>query len=92
MFPLLHKDSIGGDNLERYNSDAFSGLVDKARATADPAAAGVLYNQAEKLALSDDAVIMPITNRASNLVFSAKVKNVHITPLGNVLYEGMTLG
>ena len=92
MFPLLHKDSIGGDNLERYNSESFSGLVDKARSTADAAGSGALYNQAEKLALSEDAVIIPITNRASNVVFSSKVKNVHITPLGNVLYEGITLG
>ncbi len=87
MFPLLHKASIDGDNLERYNSDAFSSLVDKARTTVDLTASGNTYADAEKLALSTDAVIMPTVNRASNAVFSTKVQNVKLTPLGFFNYN-----
>jgi oligopeptide transport system substrate-binding protein len=91
MFPLLHKASIGGDNLVAYNSDEFSGLVDQARAEADPAKAAELYAQAEKIALSKDIVLIPTVNRANNMVFSPKVKNFASTPLGFVLYQQMTV-
>ena len=91
MYPLLDTASIGGDNLERYTNPKFDDLVSKARATADPKAAAVLYAQAEKIALTDDAVIMPVVNRANNMVFSPKVKNMKVTPLGFVLYQDITI-
>ncbi len=91
LFPLLHKDSIGGDNLALYDSAAYSGLVDQARATTDKTAAAKLYNQAEKLALTEDVVIMPTTNRANNAVFSTKVQNVKSTPLGFFNYNQMKI-
>jgi oligopeptide transport system substrate-binding protein len=91
VFPLLHKSSIDGDNLARYNSDAYSALVDQARTTSDPAAAAKLYNQAEKIALTEDVVIFPTLNRANNSVFSPKVKNVKSTPLGFLNYDQMTI-
>ena len=91
MYPLLDSKSIDGDNLERYNSTKFDDLVSKARATADPKAAAALYAQAEKLALGEDVVILPIVNRASNIVFSPRVKNVSITPLGFVQYDKITV-
>jgi oligopeptide transport system substrate-binding protein len=91
MYPLLHKASIDGDNLARYNSDKFSGLVDQARANPDAAASADLYQQAEKLALSEDVVVMPTTGRFNNMVFSAKVKNLEITPLGFVQYQKLTV-
>lgn len=92
MYPLLHNDSIDGDNLARYRSDTFSSLVDKARTTADKTASANLYAQAEKQALVEDVVIMPTVNRANNMVFSPKVKNLKITPLGMVLYNEITIG
>jgi oligopeptide transport system substrate-binding protein len=92
MYPLLHKGSIDGDNLARYNSDKYSGLVDQARASQDKKASADLYAQAEKLALTEDVVVFPTVNRANNYVFSPKVKNLKITPLGFVLYNEITLG
>ncbi len=91
MFPLLHKASIDGDNTERYNSDAFSSLVDKARTTVDVKAAGDIYAEAERLALSTDVVVMPTVNRANNAVFSPKVQNVKSTPLGFFNYNEMVI-
>ena len=82
MFPLLDSASIDGDNLERYNSKAFDGFVSQARGNADLTAQGNSYAQAEKLALSEDVVIMPTVNRANNAVFATKVTNVKSTPLG----------
>lgn len=87
MFSLLHKSAIDGDNTPRYNSDAFSSLVDKARTTVDVTAASNIYAEAEKLALTTDVVIMPTVNRASNSVFSTKVQNVKLTPLGFFNYN-----
>ena len=83
--------SIDGDNLERYKNDKFDALVNQARATADPKGSAAVYAQAEKIALTDDAIIFPTVNRASNIVFSPKVKNLKITPLGFVLYDQITL-
>jgi oligopeptide transport system substrate-binding protein len=90
LFPLLHKDSIGGDNASAYNNDAFNKLVDQARATADPKASAALYVQAEKIAL-EDGVVMPTTVRANNMVFSEKVTKIEINPLGYILYNQATL-
>ncbi len=92
VYPLLHKSSIDGDNLARYNSDKYSGLVDRARETQDKNAASALYAEAEKVALTEDVVIFPTVNRSNNYVFSPKVKNLKITPLGFVLYNEITLG
>ena len=91
MYPLLHSASIDGDNLERYKNDKYDALVNQARATADPKGSAAVYAQAEKIALTDDAIIFPTVNRASNMVFSPKVKNLKITPLGFVLYDQITL-
>jgi oligopeptide transport system substrate-binding protein len=87
MYPLLHKSSIDGDNLARYNSDKFSSLIDTARTTADNAAAWKVYAEAEKVALSEDTVVMPTVNRANNTVFSEKVGNVKSNPLGFFNYD-----
>lgn len=90
LFPLLHKDAIGGDNASAYNNEKFNALVDQARATADPKAAAALYVQAEKLALEEGAV-MPITVRANNIVFAASVKSIPINPLGYIFYDQVIL-
>ena len=92
MFPLLHKASIDGDNLARYNSDAFSSLVDKARTTVDITAAANIYADAEKLALTSDVVVMPTVNRANNAVFATNIKNVKSTPLGFFNYNEFVIG
>ena len=91
LYPLLHSASIGGDNLESYSNPKFDQLVNQARGTADSKASAALYAQAEKIAVQDDAVVMPITVRASNFVFSPKVQNLKITPLGFILYQNITL-
>ena len=91
MYPLLHKASIDGDNLARYNSEKFSGLVDQARTSSDKAAAAELYTQAEKVALTEDIVIILTLNRAGAAVFAKNVKNVQRTPLGFLNYDQMVV-
>jgi oligopeptide transport system substrate-binding protein len=91
MFPLLHKDSIEGDNLARYNSEKFSGLVDQARTSADKTKAADLYATAEKVALNEDVVIMPTLSLRGGAVFGPEVKNVKRTPLGFLNYNEMTI-
>lgn len=70
LFPLLdtasiNKDESGkvtGDNRGRYSNKKFDDLLAKARATKDPAARNVIYKEAEKVALDDQALI-PLWNR-----------------------------
>ncbi|MGV9252223.1 peptide ABC transporter substrate-binding protein [Streptomyces sp. NPDC003697] len=70
LYPLLdtasiNKDASGkvtGDNRGRYSNKAFDALLAKARATEDQAGRNKLYQQAEKVALDDQALI-PLWNR-----------------------------
>ena len=70
LYPLLdsksiNKDASGkvtGDNRGRYSNPAFDALLAQARATKDGAARNVLYKQAEKVAMDDQALI-PLWNR-----------------------------
>lgn len=65
LFPLLHSsctapDADGtahGDNEGRYASAAFDAAVERARALADPAAQAAAWAQAERIALTDLALI-----------------------------------
>ncbi|MFJ3927977.1 ABC transporter substrate-binding protein [Streptomyces sp. NPDC090022] len=73
LFPLLHstsmaKDAEGnvtGDNRARYNNPAFDKLIDDARATKDEAARIKMYQQAEKMAM-DDMALIPTFNRTQH--------------------------
>jgi len=91
LYPLLHSKSIDGDNLARYSNTKFDALVDEGRSYTDAKKAGDVFAQAEKIALAEDVVIIPTVNRASNIVFSPRVKNVQITPLGFVQYHKLTV-
>lgn len=71
LFPLLHSSSMAkdaegnvtGDNRARYNNPEFDKLIDTARATKDEAARIKMYQQAEKMAM-DDMALIPTFNRS----------------------------
>ncbi|MFI6346494.1 ABC transporter substrate-binding protein [Streptomyces sp. NPDC050560] len=70
LYPLLdtasiNKDSSGkvtGDNRGRYSNKKFDDLLAQARGTSDQAGRNKIYQQAEKVAL-DDMALIPFTNR-----------------------------
>ncbi len=87
LYPLLHSASIGGDNLERYNSATFDALVNSARSTTNKAFAQSQYRRAEIQALRSDVAITQTVNRGISVVLSASIATFPITPLGMVVYD-----
>jgi ABC-type oligopeptide transport system substrate-binding subunit len=87
LYPLLHSASIGGDNLERYNSATFDALVNSARSTTNKAFAQSQYRRAEVQALRSDVAITQTVNRGISVVLSASIATFPITPLGMVVYD-----
>ena len=87
LYPLLHSASIGGDNLERYNSKTFDALVNSARSTTNKAFAESQYRRAEVQALRSDVAITQTVNRGISVVLSASIATFPITPLGMVVYD-----
>ncbi|WP_067068543.1 peptide ABC transporter substrate-binding protein [Carbonactinospora thermoautotrophica] len=79
LFPLLHTKSINkdasgkvtGDNRSRWSNPQFDQLVDKARATKDPNERKKLYQQAEKIAIEEMALI-PLWNRTQYRLANTK--------------------
>jgi ABC-type transport system substrate-binding protein len=84
---LLHSASIGGDNLERYNSATFDALVNSARSTTNKSFAQSQYRRAEVQALRSDVAITQTVNRGISVVLSASIATFPITPLGMVVYD-----
>jgi ABC-type oligopeptide transport system substrate-binding subunit len=87
LYPLLHSASIGGDNLERYNSKTFDALVNSARSTTNKAFAESQYRRAEVQALRSDVAITQTVNRGISVVLSPSIATFPITPLGMVVYD-----
>jgi ABC-type oligopeptide transport system substrate-binding subunit len=87
LYPLLHSASIGGDNLERYNSKTFDALVNSARSTTNKAFAESQYRRAEVQALRSDVAITQTVNRGISVVLSTSIATFPITPLGMVVYD-----
>jgi oligopeptide transport system substrate-binding protein len=87
LYPLLHSASIGGDNLERYNSATFDALVNSARSTTNKAFAQSQYRRAEVQALRSDVALTQTVNRGISVVLSASIATFPITPLGMVVYD-----
>jgi ABC-type oligopeptide transport system substrate-binding subunit len=80
LFPLLSKKSLPpGDNRGRYDNPAFDDLLTQARKTPDDAQRATLIKQAEKIAIGDDAALIPLWYRDQYRAFdSAKWKGVDI--------------
>jgi len=87
LYPLLHSASIGGDNLERYNSATFDALVNSARSSTNKSFAESQYRRAEIQALRSDVAITQTVNRGISVVLSASIATFPITPLGMVVYD-----
>ena len=90
MFPLLHSDSIDGDNIARYSNPDVDAAIDEARQTEDPDARNELYREAEQQALEDVAIV-PFNWYNGQIVYTDAVGNFVQTPLQFVLYEQVTI-
>ena len=84
---MLHSASIGGDNLERYNSATFDALVNSARATTNKSLAESQYRRAEIQALRGDVAITQTVNRGIATVLAPSIATFPITPLGMIVFD-----
>ncbi|MEV4442649.1 peptide ABC transporter substrate-binding protein [Streptomyces sp. NPDC049577] len=99
LFPLLatqsiNKDANGkvvGDNRSRWSNKEFDTLLDKARETKDEAARNKLYQQAEKIALDDAALIPVYTRTQQRLVNTKKFAGVSMDYVENPTLADISL-
>src|SRR5690606_4123651 len=57
IFPLLHSESIDGDNIARYSNPDVDAAIDEARSTEDDEARFELYREAEQIALEEVGLV-----------------------------------
>jgi oligopeptide transport system substrate-binding protein len=87
LYPLLHSNSIGGDNLERYSSATFDALINSARSSTNKSFAESQYRRAEVQALRSDVVITQTVNRGIAAVLASSTSVFPISPLGMIVYD-----
>jgi len=87
LYPLLHSNSIGGDNLERYSSATFDSLINSARSSTNKSFAQSQYRRAEVQALRNDVVITQTVNRGIATVLASSTSVFPITPLGMIVFD-----
>lgn len=90
IFPLLHSESIDGDNIARYSNPDVDAAIDEARATEDDEDRFALYREAEQIAL-EEVGLVPFNWYNGQIVFTEQVGNFVQTPLQFVLYEQVTI-
>ncbi len=82
LHPLLHSDAIGIENLTRYQDEDVDDLLDRAR-VADEDEAVELWQEAERRALEDVAVI-PLLNYRHNRIVVEGVRDLYWSPFGRL--------
>lgn len=82
LHPLLHSSAIGIENLTRYDVADVDDLLDAAR-VADEDEATELWQEAERRALEDVAV-MPLLNYRHNRVVADGVRDLYWSPFGRL--------
>lgn len=94
LFPLLHSSQIGGagSNHAQYASAKFDGLIDQARKATDLSKANGFYQDAERVALNEDTIMVPIVWYSGTIAWSDQVHNVVQGALQFVNYEDMWIG
>ncbi|MED1605217.1 ABC transporter substrate-binding protein [Cytobacillus kochii] len=58
FYPNFHTDNVGASNRAQYSNEAFDQLVDESRTTTDQDKRLELLDQANRLMLDDDAVVI----------------------------------
>jgi oligopeptide transport system substrate-binding protein len=90
MYDLFHTDATGsgGNNYSKMSNPEFDDLVDRAKATTDPAQQKELFNQAEQILLNDEIGVIPLAWYNGDYVFDQEsLVNFHQTPFGLIPYE-----
>jgi oligopeptide transport system substrate-binding protein len=81
-----------GENIPRWQNERFDALVEEAGWTTDQARRVKLYQEADRILVADEAVVMPISYREGRLLVKSRVvlpRTLSIQlPLKNVILKG----
>ncbi|WP_308642485.1 ABC transporter substrate-binding protein [Paenibacillus nuruki] len=88
FYPLLDKDSIGGNNYSQYDSKEFHDLVVKAQQETDQAERSKLYEQAQVI-VKKDAPWVPLVHSTPLLAAKAELKGYVPSPTGSEAYTNV---
>jgi len=88
FYPLLDKDSIGGNNYSQYDSKEFHDLVVKAQQETDQAERSKLYEQAQ-VVVKKDAPWVPLVHSTPLLAAKAELKGYVPSPTGSEAYTNV---
>jgi ABC-type oligopeptide transport system substrate-binding subunit len=91
-YDLFSTDAIGGNNHGRYSNPEYDDLVARAKSTTDLDEQASLFQQAEKILLNEDTMIIPIAWRVGDYAFNEdKVQGLKMNNLELVNWEQITL-
>lgn len=88
FYPLLDKDSIGGNNYSQYDSEEFHDLIVKAQQETDQAERSKLYEQAQVI-VKKDAPWVPLVHSTPLLAAKAELKGYVPSPTGSEAYTNV---
>ncbi|WP_046213107.1 ABC transporter substrate-binding protein [Paenibacillus wulumuqiensis] len=85
FYPLLDKDSIGGNNYSQYVSEPLHKLLVQAQQETDQDARAKLYEQAQVI-IKEDAPWVPLVHSTPLLAATSKLKGYTPSPTGSEPY------
>lgn len=90
FYPLLDKDSIGGNNYSQYASDPLHEVLVKAQQETDQDARAKLYEEAQVI-VHDDAPWVPLVHSTPLLAASNNVQGYVPSPTGSEPYAEISI-
>ena len=76
--------STSGNNYTRWDNKKYDSLIKKASQEMDRDKRVTIYNEAQKLLLEKDAVMIPLFNETLNYLVSDRVQEHFLNPMGDI--------
>ncbi len=83
--------SMSGNNRTSWKNSTYDAKVMLARGNQNQSARAKLYDEAQKLLVQDDAVILPLYNEPILALVSTRTKNLEINPLNYLKLKKITV-
>lgn len=83
--------SASGNNYTRWKSKQYDSLVRKASEELDRSKRKDLYDQAQRILLEKEAVIVPLFNESLNYMVSDRVQRHHMNSMGDIYFQEFEL-
>lgn len=83
--------SMSGNNYTRWKSPKYDELIKKASQEMDRDKRVEMYNEAQKILLEKDTVMIPLFNETLNFLLSDRVTGYHVNSMGDIYIKRFTL-